>query len=429
MQHKLIIAISITLFSFTYTATGQKLVNSPYSRFNIGTMEPTGSFRSLSMGGIETSSRGNSSVYFSNPASYSSLDTNSFVFDFGLDYSMNKISDGTSHYNSDDLNFDHLMMGFPIRKGWGVALGTVPISNGYYKIYNSVLKTDPGYNPLTGEYSSTHAGDGGYNNFFLGSGIMLGKNLSVGVNMTLLFGQVNRFYEINFIDVLHNFHNNSSERLHLGGVNFNYGIQYTVSLKNDYFLNAGVSLSSGKNYNSKYEYLSYKFTDFNSTARDTISYVADDSTKTFIPGTFRLGISVGKKDKFTVGIDFVSTKWSKSKIPGDNGYAADTKSFLFGAEYIPDKYSNYSLLKRVEYRIGGHIADNYLIINNNQLKEYGASFGIGFPMKRSLSKTNLYFDFTRKYGPANSNLFTENYYTLGFSLNLYDFWFLKRKYD
>ena len=134
MRNKLIIVIFISLFSFAFTATGQKLINSPYSRFNIGTLEPAGSFRSLGMGGIGTAMRDNSSIYFSNPASYSSLDTNSFVFDFGLDYSKNFLTEGATKYSSDDMNFDHLIMGFPLAKGWGVALGIVPLSNGYYKI-------------------------------------------------------------------------------------------------------------------------------------------------------------------------------------------------------------------------------------------------------------------------------------------------------
>ena len=126
MQNRLIIFISILLFSFSFTATGQKLVNSPYSRFNLGTIEPAGSFRSLGMGGIGTALRDNSSIIFHNPASYSSLDTNSFVFDFGLDYGITVLSDGKTNYTSDDINFDHLIMGFPITKGWGVAIGIVP---------------------------------------------------------------------------------------------------------------------------------------------------------------------------------------------------------------------------------------------------------------------------------------------------------------
>ena len=51
------------------------------------------------------------------------------------------------------MNFDHLMMGFPIAKGWGVAAGVVPLSNGYYKIAESVSEGDPDYDPLTGGYT------------------------------------------------------------------------------------------------------------------------------------------------------------------------------------------------------------------------------------------------------------------------------------
>jgi hypothetical protein len=157
--------------------------------------------------------------------------------------------------------------------------------------------------------------------------------------------------------------------------------------------------------------------------------VSEDSTLTYIPGTLRLGIAFGKKNKFTTGFDFVTTKWSKSSIPGPSGYAADTRSFLFGAEYIPEKFSNYSVLKRIEYRIGGHVANNYLIIDGIQLKEYGGSIGLGIPMRRTTSRTNVFFDYTRKYGTSASNLPTEDFYTIGISLNLYDFWFMKRRYD
>jgi hypothetical protein len=427
MQHKLILVILITLLSFAFTATGQKLVNSPYSRFNIGTIEPAGSFKSLSMGGIETAIRDNSSIFYSNPASYSSLDTNSFVFDFGLDYGKVILSDGVSSYTSDDINFHHLLVGFPLAKGWGVAAGIVPFTNGYYKLSESVLANDPGYNPAIGEYTSTHDGYGGLTKFFIGTGARISKNLSAGINMTILFGQVTRYNLFHFTDYYNVYNNNSTEKLQISGINFDYGLQYTASLKNNYFINAGVSLNSGKNYKSKYEQLFFKYTNYSTI--DTITYVSDDAAKAFFPGTLRLGLSVGKEDKFTAGIDFISSKWSKAKIPGAIDYTADTRSWLIGAEYIPDKYSNYSYLKRVEYRIGGHIEDNYLIINGEQLKEYGVSAGIGFPMRRSLSKTNVFFDFTRKYGSPGSILPAENYYTMGISLNLYDFWFIKRKYD
>jgi hypothetical protein len=429
MQHKHLQVILISLFSLSLTVSGQKLVNSPYARFNLGSLEPAASFRSLGMGGIGTAMRDNSSLFFTNPASYSSIDTTSFLFDFGLDYSINVLSDGASSFSSDDINFDHLLMGFPLSKGWGVALGIVPVSNGYYKIANVVRQGDANYDPLVGAYSSYHGGDGGFNNFFLGSGIKLNKNFSVGVNMTILFGQINRVYRVDFIDFYNTFNNNASESLQLGGVNFDYGIQYTTSSKNKYFFNAGASYTSKKYYNTDYKLITYRYTAYGANSNDTVSYSSGDSASSFIPGTLKLGIAFGIKNKLTAGFDFISTKWSKSKIPGSAGYAADTKSYLFGLEYIPEKFSNYSFLRRLEYRVGAHFEDNYLILKGEQIKEYGASFGIGLPMRRSNSKTNLFIDYTRKSGSEINGLHTENYYTMGISLNLYDFWFVKRKYD
>jgi len=439
MRNKLIIFTFISLFFFAFTATGQKQINSPYSRFNIGTLETLGSFRSLSMGGVGTAIRDNSSIYLTNPASYSSLDTSSFVFDFGLDYGRNFITDGVSKFSSDDINFHHLVMGFPLAKGWGLALGVLPVSSGYYKITETITSADPAYNLSIGPYTVIHQGDGGITKFFIGSGLKITKNLSIGANFAILSGDINRTNQFVFsqtTDYYNTFHDNSKENLQLVGMNFDFGIQYSASLKNNYFLNIGASLSSNNNYSSKYNQLSLKYTAFGT--EDTISYTSNNSAKTYIPGTLRVGVSFGKKNKFTTGVDYITTKWSASQIPGSVGYAADTRQLAFGAEYIPDKFSNYGYISRIEYRIGGHVGDNYLIINNEQVKEYGASIGIGLPLRRTTlngnmffdsSKANLFFDFTRRSGFSSSTIHNENYITMGISLNLYDFWFVKRKYD
>ena len=73
-----------------------------------------------------------------------------------------------------------------------------PLSSGYYKLSESVIKNDPDYDPVVGQYTSVHNGDGGFNNFFLGSGLKINKNFSVGVNMILLFGQIKRSYLVRF---------------------------------------------------------------------------------------------------------------------------------------------------------------------------------------------------------------------------------------
>lgn len=427
MQNRLTTGTIIFLFFISLSASGQKLVNSPLSRFNLGTIEPAGSFRSLGMGGIGTSMRDNTSIFISNPASFSSLDTNSFIFDFGLDYSINKISEGSDNYSSDDLNFDHLIIGFPLAKGIGLVVGILPLSNGYYKMSETVKEGDIGYDPLTGGYTTLHSGEGGFTNFFLGSGVKINKNFSAGISLSLLLGQVSRLNQFTFTNYYNVYNNNSTEKLHLNGINFDYGVQYTAVLKNNYFINAGISLTSGKNYKTKYENISYSFTTYGT--RDTLTNITNDATRSFLPGTLRFGLSAGKKDKLVAGIDYVSTKWTKAKIQGAYGYLGDTQSLLFGTEYIPEKYANYSYLRRVEYRLGGHIGDNYLVINDRQIKEYGITAGFGLPMRRTRSKTNLFFDYTKKSGSTATYPHIENYYTFGISLNFYDFWFIQQKYD
>lgn len=427
MRNKLIFVTIISILAFTFTATGQKQIDSPYSRFNLGTLEPQGSFRSFSMGTTGTAMRDNSAIYFLNPSSYSSLDTISFIFDFGLDYGRNFITGTSSKYSSDDMNFHHLIMGFPIKKGWGFAAGILPMSSAYYKIAGSVSSTDQQYDPNVGEYTALHTGDGGITKLFFGTGFMIGKSLSIGANLTFLTGQIKRTDTFSFGDFYSTYHNRSQENLELHGIGFDYGLQYTAQLIKNHYLTIGASLSSGNDYSSKYSQISEKFNAFG--VIDTITYSADNKAKTYIPGTLRLGIAFGKKNKYTTGIDFTTTKWSALKIPGNSGYAADTRTLAIGGEFIPDKFSNYSFLSRIEYRIGGHIGDNYLILNGEQIKEYGASFGLGVPLGRSLSKLNLYIDYTTKTGSSAFTLKDEHYLTMGISLNFYDNWFQKRKYD
>ncbi len=427
MHKKLVIFNLIVLLSFTYQAAAQKQINSPYSRFNIGTLEPLGSYKSRAMGGIGTAMRDNNSIFYTNPASYSSLDTNSFSFDFGFDFGLNFLKENDNRYTSNDLNFNHLVMGFPVARGVGVAFGIMPVSNGYYSISEDVQEGDADYDPLTGPYNTYHKGNGGLSNFFAGTGINVNKNFSLGLNLNLMFGTLERNYTLQFSDLDNYYHNRTNEKMQVRGINFDYGIQYRGKIKENYFVQAGLSLTSGKTYKSNYDYIAIRTAAYN--VSDTVDYVSDKSRPVYLPGTYHAGLVFGKTNKFTTGIDFTSSQWSKADIPGYNDYSANIRTYAWGIEIIPDKFSNFSLLKRIEYRAGAHYGDNYLIINGSQLKEYGASIGIGLPLRRTNSRANLYIDYTRRSGSEAAGLHLEQIITIGGSLNIYDMWFLQRKYN
>ena len=425
----ILLAILICIPFFTY---GQKSINSPLARYNLGLIEPAGSFRSLGMAGTGLAARDNLNVFYLNPASYSAIDTNSFVFDFGIDYGINLVSDGTNKDLSEDLNFDHFMIAFPIKKNWGMAMGLIPFSNGYYNISEQVSAEDT--DPLIGEYTAYHNGSGGFTNFFLGTGVNIAKNLSAGANMSFIFGSINRYNEFDFADYYYTFQTNMTDKFQITGIGFDAGLQYFRDLKKDYFLNLGTSFSSGRNCKSRLESTTFRYNIYSTT--DTRFSSIDDSTRTYLPWSFRAGIAFGKKNKFTTSLDYAYTNWAAAKFPGSSGNLASTHTVSLGADWIPDRLSNYNFIKRIEYRAGVHAGNNYLLLNGYKVDEYGASIGAGIPMRRRYktaadfySKINFYFDYTSRSMTGAPFVHNENYFTFGLSLNMYDNWFFKRKYD
>jgi len=416
MRNKLFFLFLLAILTvIPTTLSAQRYFNSPLSRFNIGTLEKTGSFRSLAMGGTGTAVRTHDNIYFSNPASYSALDTNSFVFDFALDYNILSLSNGSDSYKSDDMGFHHIIMGFPISKKWGAALGIMPYSNSYYD--------------LEGEDSMgssvDHSGEGGITKLFVGTGIEVFKGLSLGSNMNILYGEITRsnyylFDDDNVNNIL------STEYLYLRGVTFDLGAQYSYDFGKNYFVNIGANTTFGNNLGSTYKLNTYTSNDYTSSI---ISTFEDDSTKAMMPTTLDAGISFGIKDKLVVAIDYATSEWSKATIYGSDGYLANSNSLRLGVEYIPEKQSYYNFLERMEYRLGGHIDNTYINLSYGQVKEYGFTFGLGIPMRRSYSKVNLYMDYSKKSLPSASTItHLEDCLSFGISLNLYELWFEQTLY-
>mgnify|MGYP006280047015 CR=1 FL=1 len=431
-MHRYLKIILVLLFSLPLLpVSGQKMINSPYSRFGPGIIEQQGSLKSRSMGGAGIALRDPSSINYLNPASFSSVDTNSFVFDFGMEYQANFLSEGDNSYYSDDINFHHLSMAFPITKWMGFATGIVPYSNGYYNMVQNIEEGDALYDPLIGDYRNTHEGSGSYNNFFAGVGFSPLKNLSLGINFTYLFGNIERDNIYLFTSDNNQFNNISSEKIRVYGFNFDYGVQYSLELKNDYFASMGLSYSVKQSYKSEYEKTFARYAPYQDTGYsvDTLTHVSDDNARVELPEEMGLGIAFGKKDLFMLTADYTQSKWNDISFAGYGQYLVNSSSVKLGAEFIPDKDANYNYFNRVEYRIGGHVSESHLMVNGEQLKEFGITFGAGFPMNRSKSKINLHIEYLNRAGSSDSGLHNENCLTVGISLNLYDYWFMKQKYN
>lgn len=407
---------------------GQKEISSPYARYGIGNLTPQGTFRTLAMGGISSGIRNNLTLNYLTPASYSSIDTASFIFDFGLDYSLTQLKEGDLGFYSQDVNFSHLMLGFPIKKGWGFAAGIVPFSDGFYTITDKSVPEGSGTGS-SDDILESHRGSGGYHKAYLGTAYNFLSFFSAGVNAFVIFGEITRYNDFVFTTDNNYFNTRDKFTTSMAGIGYEASVQFMAPLQENRFFNAGLTYTPQNRLRTSNEDMIIRYSNVqtSSFAFDTL-YQALTDTISHLPRSIRGGVSFGKIDKLTIGADILYSYWSEASLPGSYGTYTNTLSLSGGAEYIPDKFSNYSFFDRMEYRIGGHYDESYTLYNGTKVKEYGITFGAGIPLRKSRSRISLFVDLSSR-GKPDDNLPKERTLSVGASLNLYDYWFLKAKYD
>jgi len=85
-------------------------------------------------------------------------------------------------------------------------------------------------------------------------------------------------------------------------------------------------------------------------------------------------------------------------------------------------------LNRVHYRVGGYYSNSYLRLQENQIQDYGITFGVGLPFRNTKTSFNLAFVFGQR-GTLKNNLIKEKYGIVNLSMTFHDIWFLKSVID
>jgi hypothetical protein len=432
-RYLIITAILLTNLIFSY---GQSVTNSPYTRFGIGEIDRNGFNHSKAMGGLSTGLRTKNQINYLNPAAISAQDTMSFLFDIGISGITKNLSTGTSDLEYNNFAFDHLAMSFPIKSWWFASVGITP----YSKIgYNIQQVSEFEYIDSVNVYNAYY-GKGGINQIFLSNSFNLSENFSVGLNLNFLFGSIEQYDQI-YTDRPDFYSTIVEDKILINDINFDLGVQYHKTIQNDYFLVAGLVYSSKTTFNSTrhttvfmaenyalygenvYTYLN----DFESTF-DTISTVAQKNYKIEVPAKYSVGFSFGKIDKFTVGVDYSYQDWTGAKSFSDNKFFDSDHLVNVGFEYTPNKYSIRNYFNHISYRTGFYYNDSYLTINNKQINNYGITFGLGFPLGNQRTSLNMSYTYGKR-GTTENDLIEEVYSSFGINLTLYDFWFIKRKFQ
>jgi len=424
--YKKIISV-LLLTTLTGIAVAQNNTNSPYTRYGYGQLSDQSFGNSKAMGGLAYGLRDGSQINASNPASYTAIDSLTFLFDGGLTLQNMNISDGKTRINTKNSSFDYLAMQFRASKHLAMSVGFLPFSNVGYNFGSSNKVTDSTDPSKTTNTLYSSFGEGGIHQMYVGAGYSPFKGLSVGANVSYLFGSINRTLGVTFPNDNTITPFSEVDNLRVRDYKLDLGFQYTQYLGKKNALTLGAVFSPGHSLNSE-------ATRIRSTSvSDTIQL----NNKFDLPQSFGLGFTYVYNNSLTVGFDYTLQKWGKADFFGDKSLC-DRSKYSIGAEYVPNRLKrNY--FSRVKYRVGAYYSDPYIRIddgtnhNNPELwtkgpKEYGVSAGFGLPVFKSKSILSISAQYIKVEAKTKS-MINENYLKLSVGITFNERWFAKWKME
>jgi len=114
-KNKLLLLVLASIIFAQFT-NGQNNTNSPYTRFGYGDISDTNNGEQRALGGVSIGSRSNTSINTVNPASYSAVDSMTFMFDIGSSALMSRFTDQSGKRSTFNANLEYITMQFPLSK-------------------------------------------------------------------------------------------------------------------------------------------------------------------------------------------------------------------------------------------------------------------------------------------------------------------------
>lgn len=384
---------------------------SPYSRYGYGLLNDHATSTQAAMGGVGYAMHSGRQINVMNPASYARVDSLTFLFDMGLDLTALHTSEtGTDGAKVSDNNFGgglgYITMQFPVSKRIGMSLGLLPWSSVGYAFGNGI---DNGY--------ASRSGSGSFNELYLGIGGRIVGGLNVGVNVSYLFGSTDNYTYANTDGGSTSLYRNEMEAR---DYNVNAALLYVQPIGHD-------ELAIGLTYSPAKPFLGHLRTYVqNLDTETTPTEVASQRLRHLysMAPTYGAGINYTFRGNLMVEADFTYQPWSKAKYDGEEGLLSDRYKVALGAQYRPAPRGSY--LRRMEYRLGAFYDRDYIKINDNNVREYGVTFGLGLPVPGFKTMINVGFQYLHRQATPNP-LVTENYFNIKLGINFNEMWFRKSK--
>lgn len=391
-------------------ATAQNGTMSPYSRYGYGLLNDNATSAQRFMGGVGYGMNSGRQINVMNPASYAAIDSLTFLFDMGFDLDWVASEENGLKETNNNGSLNYITMAFPLSKRIGASVGLLPYSSTGYTFAQSI---DNG--------GVSRTGNGDINELYIGLGYTPLKNLYVGINAAYMFGTINNdVYAATITGSTSMF----QRYMRIRDYKLDFGVQYVYNLDRNNRLTLGLTYSPAKSFHGETYGVYY---DTNTTKADTTGYTKLGG-KYGMAASYGAGLNYMWRDRLMLEADFTYQPWKDVKYANMEGFE-QTKfdnrwRMALGAGWTPQPRGSY--VQRVQYRIGAYYTHDYLNIRGNNVRECGATFGLGLPVPVFKSIINLGFEYKHRQATPAA-LIKENYYMVSIGINFNEMWFRKAK--
>lgn len=427
-------AVAQTTASYSDPLSGRE--NNPYSMYGIGDLRNSSNAVIRGMGNASSAFADGYRVNADNPASYSWLQRTTFEAGaWGGSRTITGILNGVEKkYQTGTATIAYMNVAFPINKKGGFVIGFKPYSNTYYKM-SDTIGVGGIYSPIS-KAERTYEGNGSTNHAYIG-GSWRHKGFSIGLNVGYLFGSVNKLaylqplgdsaYDTRIFKPVY------TNYTRIGGIMWKAGLMYEGKLDSTHYYRIGGTFSSDQKMNQHLSRYTVAFNNFSDTiVRDTSVNLTESAGTMTMPMQYSIGLMVGKLNKWDISVDYTTTKWANFKSSPDStlkrGLSDASYRLSLGGSFTPEFENTRNYFAKCTYRLGAHYGQTNLALQSQNIMQWGATAGMGLPLRKSMSQLQLAIEYGQ-LGTNNNGLMKQSYlqFTAGLSLN--DIWFVKRKYD